>query len=65
MDSRETRPGMSIVTGTIRHRNATVWDLTFDDRTEETLGVNANDPLRADISEDMLQLAPVRTTNGT
>jgi hypothetical protein len=56
---------MSIVTGTIRHRNATVWDLTFDDRTEETLGVNANDPLRADISEDMLQLAPVRTTNGT
>jgi hypothetical protein len=24
VDSRETRPGMSIVTGTIRHRNATV-----------------------------------------
>ena len=45
VDSRETRPGMSIVTGTIRHRNATVWDLTFDDLTEETLGVIANHPI--------------------
>ena len=45
VDSRATRPGMSIVTGTIRHRNATVWDLTFDGRTEETLGVTANHPL--------------------
>ena len=53
---------MPTVTGTIRHRNATDWDLTFDECTEETLIVNANDPLRADISEDMLQLPPVRPT---
>jgi hypothetical protein len=65
VDSRETRPGMSIVTGMIRHRNATVWDLTFDGRTEETLGVTANHPLRADISEDMLQLSPVKPTEAT
>jgi hypothetical protein len=62
VDSRETLPGTSIVTGTIRHRNATVWDLTFDDRTEATLGVTANHSLRADISEEMLQLPPVRPT---
>ncbi len=57
VDSRETRPGMSIVTGTIRHRNATVWDLTFDGRTEETLGVTANDSYCTDISDYTLQLA--------
>jgi hypothetical protein len=56
---------MSIVTGMIRHRNATVWDLTFDGRTEEALGVTANHPLRTDISEDMLQLSPVKPTDGS
>ena len=70
VDSRETRPGMSIVTGTIRHRNATVWDLTFDDRTEETLGVTANHPLYSEtrhawIPAGDLQLDEVvRTLNG-
>ena len=70
VDSRETRPGMSIVTGTIRHRNATVWDLTFDDRTEEALGVTANHPLYSEtrhawISAGDLQLDEVvRTLNG-
>jgi hypothetical protein len=70
VDSRETRPGMSIVTGTIRHRNATVWDLTFDDRTKETLGVTANHPLYSEtrhawIPAGDLQLDEVvRTLNG-
>jgi hypothetical protein len=70
VDSRETRPGMSIVTGTIRHRNATVWDLTFGDRTEETLGVTANHPLYSEtrhawIPAGDLQLDEVvRTLNG-
>ncbi|MCX7401046.1 MAG: hypothetical protein NT138_25470 [Planctomycetales bacterium] len=70
VDSRETRPGMSIVTGTIRHRNATVWDLTFDDCTEETLGVTANHPLYSEsrhawIPAGDLQLDEVvRTLNG-
>ena len=69
-DSRETRPGTSIVTGKIRHRNATVWDLTFDDRTEETLGVTANHPLYSEtrhawIPAGDLQLDEVvRTLNG-
>ena len=68
--SRETRPGMGIVTGTIWHRNATVWDLTFDDRTEETLGVTANHPLYSEtrhawIPAGDLQLDEVvRTLNG-
>jgi hypothetical protein len=70
VDSRETRPGMRIVTGTIRHRSATVWDLTFDDRTEETLGVTANHPLYSEtrhawIPAGDLQLDEVvRTLNG-
>ena len=71
VDSRETRPGMSIVTGTIRHRNATVWDLTFDGRrTEGTLGVTANHPLYSEtrrvwIPAGDLQLDEVvRTLNG-
>jgi hypothetical protein len=70
VDSRETPPGMSIVTGTIRHRNATVWNLTFDDRTEETLGVTANHPLYSEtrhawIPAGDLQLDEVvRTLNG-
>ncbi len=70
VDSRETRPGMSIVTGTIRHRNATVWDLTFDGHTEETLGVTANHPLYSEtrhawIPAGDLQLDEVvRTLNG-
>ncbi|MCX7401042.1 MAG: hypothetical protein NT138_25450 [Planctomycetales bacterium] len=70
VDSRETRPGMSIVTGTIRHRHATVWDLTFDGRTEETLGVTANHPLYSEtrhawIPAGDLQLDEVvRTLNG-
>jgi hypothetical protein len=70
VDSRETRPGMRIVTGTIRHRNATVWDLTFDDRTVETLGVTANHPLYSEtrhswIPAGNLQLDEVvRTLNG-
>jgi hypothetical protein len=70
VDSRETFPGMSIATGTIRHRNATVWDLTLDDRTEETLGVTANHPLYSEtrhawIPAGDLQLDEVaRTLNG-
>ena len=70
VDSRETRPGMSIVTGTIRHLNATVWNLTFDDQTEETLGVSANHPLYSEtrhawIPAGDLQLDEVvRTLNG-
>lgn len=70
VDSRETRPGMSIVTGKIRHRNATVWDLTFDGRTEETLGVTTNHPLYSEtrhawIPAGDLQLDEVvRTLNG-
>jgi hypothetical protein len=61
---------MSIVTGTIRHRNATVWDLTFDGRTEDTLGVTANHPLYSEtrhawIPAGDLQLDEVvRTLNG-
>jgi hypothetical protein len=70
VDSRETRPGMSIVTGTIRHRNATVWDLTFDGRTEETLGVTANHPLYSETRHawipagDLQLVEVVRTLNG-
>ena len=70
VDSRETRLGMSIVTGTIRHRNATVWDLTFDDRTEETLGVTANHPLYSETRHawipagDLRLDEVVRTLNG-
>jgi hypothetical protein len=37
--------GVSIVTGTIWRCDATFWDLTFDDRTDEELGVTANHPL--------------------
>jgi len=45
VDSRDTSPGMNIVIGKIRHRNAVVWDLTFDGNSTETLGVTANHPL--------------------
>ncbi|RLS32414.1 MAG: hypothetical protein DWH78_12840 [Planctomycetota bacterium] len=70
VDSRETLPGISIVTGTIRHRNATVWDLTFDDRTEETLGVTANHPLYSETRHAWIPAGDlqfdevVRTLNG-
>ncbi len=58
------------MTGTIRHRNATVWDLTFDDRTDDSLGVTANHPLYSEtrhawIPAGDLQLDEVvRTLNG-
>ncbi|MEJ7589996.1 MAG: hypothetical protein WKF77_00455 [Planctomycetaceae bacterium] len=45
VESRETLPGMNIVTGKIRHHNAMVWDLTFDGRSDEALGVTANHPI--------------------
>jgi hypothetical protein len=43
-DSRENGPGTQIVTATLRHENAEVWDLTFEGQAAP-LGVTARHPL--------------------
>ena len=44
VDSRDNSEGSNIVTGTIKHRNAEVWELQFS-RTDKPLGVTANHPI--------------------
>ncbi len=45
VDSRHNQRGEQIVTGTVVHQNAEVWDLTFDKAGKVCLGVTAPHPL--------------------
>ena len=44
-DVREGSPNSNIVIGKIEHDNAVVWDLVFNNDSEDPLGVTANHPL--------------------
>ncbi|HVC97213.1 MAG TPA: Hint domain-containing protein, partial [Pirellulales bacterium] len=44
-DSRELDSESALVTGTIAHKNAIVWDLVFNGDTAAPLGVTANHPI--------------------
>jgi hypothetical protein len=70
-DSREGKPGYSIVIGKIEHENAIVWDLVFNHDTAHPLGVTANHPLFSEDREDWVPAGElkigekVRTLDGT
>ncbi len=51
-DSREGSSGSSIVTATIKHENATVFNLVFNELVDEPLGVTANHPIYSQDRDD-------------
>ena len=59
------------VTGTFKHRNATVWNLVFNNDDSDPLGVTANHPIFSGDRNEWVPAAElqhgeqVRTTNGT
>lgn len=44
-DSRTLQNDRYVVTGTIKHQNAIVWDLVFEGDSSKSLGVTANHPI--------------------
>jgi hypothetical protein len=59
-DSRDNEDGTQIVTGTIKHRNAEVWDLVFNNDTKKPLGVTANHPIMSADRNDWLPAGELR-----
>lgn len=70
-DSRDNEKGTQVVTGTIKHHNAEVWDLVFNNDTKEPLGVTANHPIYSFDRDDWVPAGElkinekVRTIDGT
>ena len=70
-DSRDAKPGTQIVIGKIRHENAIVWDLVFDNDAAHPLGVTANHPIYSADRDDWVPAGEieigehVRTRFGT
>lgn len=60
VDSRDNPDGSQIVTGTIKHRNAEVWDLVFNYDTSKPLGVTANHPIFSDDRNDWVAAGELR-----
>lgn len=71
VDSRDNQEGSQIVTGKIKHQNAEVWDLVFDNDTSKPLGVTANHPIMSADRNDWVPAGElqineqVKTTDGT
>jgi hypothetical protein len=71
VDSRDNSKGSQIVTGKIKHHNAEVWDLVFNNDTAKPLGVTANHPIYSFDRDDWVPAGElrinekVRTINGT
>ncbi len=63
--------GSQIVTGKIKHHNAEVWDLVFNNDTAKPLGVTANHPIYSFDRDDWVAAGElrihekVRTLDGT
>jgi hypothetical protein len=70
-DSRDNEEGTQIVIGTIKHHNAEVWDLVFNNDSKKPLGVTANHPLFSQDRDDWVPAGDlevnekVRTIDGT
>ena len=70
-DSRDGEKGMQLVTGKIKHDNAEVWDLIFNNDTTKPLGVTANHPIMSVDRSDWVPAGElrinekVRTVEGT
>jgi hypothetical protein len=70
-DSRDNEKGSQVVTGTIKHHNAEVWDLVFNNDTKKPLGVTANHPIYSADRDDWVPAGElrlnekVRTIDGT
>lgn len=71
VDSRENPKNSQIVTGKIKHHNAEVWDLVFNNDTAKPLGVTANHPIYSFDRDDWVPAGElkineqVRTLDGT
>lgn len=71
VDSRDNSKGSQIVTGKIKHHNAEVWDLVFNNDTAKPLGVTANHPIYSADRNDWVTACElrlnenVRTIDGT
>lgn len=71
VDSRDNPDGSQIVTGKIKHHNADVWDLVFNNDTKKPLGVTANHPIYSLDRNDWVPAGElridekVRTIDGT
>jgi hypothetical protein len=71
VDSRDNAKGSQIVTGKIKHHNAEVWDLVFNNDTAKPLGVTANHPIYSFDRDDWVPAGElkinekVRTIDGT
>ena len=71
VDSRDNTMGSQIVTGKIKHHNAEVWDLVFNNDTAKPLGVTANHPIYSFDRDDWVAAGElrihekVRTLDGT
>lgn len=71
VDSRDNQEGSQIVTGKIKHHNAEVWDLVFNNDTSKPLGVTANHPIMSADRNDWVPAGElqineqVKTTDGT
>jgi hypothetical protein len=71
VDSRDNENGSQVVTGTIKHHNAEVWDLVFNNDVKKPLGVTANHPIYSFDRDDWVPAGElkinekVRTMDGT
>ena len=71
VDSRDNPTGAQVVTGKIKHQNAKVWELVFNNDTAKPLGVTANHPIYSDDRDAWVPAGElninekVRATNGT
>lgn len=71
VDSRDNPKRRNIVTGKIKHHNAEVWDLVFNNKAADPLGVTANHPIYSFDRNDWVPAGEldieekVQTINGT
>lgn len=71
VDSRDNEKDSQIITGNIKHRNAEVWDLVFNNDSGKPLGVTANHPIMSADRNDWVPagelriLEKVKTADGT